>query len=65
MADVKKSVVTPAEREVIRDALDLYVKSLERAERAAKDAAIMAAYKDAAGKVRALSAKIMSGELEI
>lgn len=60
-----KSVMSPAEREVVRDALDLYVKSLERAERAAKDAAVQAAYRDAAGKVRILSGKIMSGELEI
>ena len=60
-----KSSFSPAEREVVRDALDLYVKSLERAERAAKDAAVQAAYKDAAAKVRSLSAKVMSGELEI
>ena len=60
-----KPNVTPAEKQVIADSLDLYVKSLERAERAAKDAAIAAAYRDAAGKVRSLSSRIMSGELEL
>lgn len=60
-----KSVVSPAEKQVIADALDMYVKSLERAEKAAKDAAIAVAYRDAAGKVRSLSARVMSGELEV
>lgn len=60
-----KSSVTPAERQVIADSLDMYVKSLERAERASKDAAIASAYRDAAGKVRAIQARVMSGELEI
>lgn len=56
--------VSPAERQVVADALDMYVKSLERAEKAAKDAAIAGAYRDAAGKVRALAARVSSGELE-
>lgn len=60
-----KSVSSPAERGLIVDALDMYVKSLERAERAAKDAAIASAYRDAAGKVRSLSARVSSGELEL
>lgn len=64
MADTKPVKVSPAERQVIADALDMYVKSLERAEKAAKDATVAAAYKDAAAKVRAISAKVTSGELE-
>lgn len=59
------SKMTPAERGVIADALDMYVKSLVRAERSAKDANIASAYRDAAGKVRAISARVTSGELEI
>lgn len=57
--------VSSAERQVVIDALDMYSKSVERAEKAAKDAAVAAAYRDAAGKIRALSAKIASGELEL
>lgn len=60
-----KPSATPAERQVIADALDLYVKSLERAERSAKDAAIEAAYKDAAVKVRSLAARVTSQELDV
>lgn len=60
-----KSAVSPAERVVISDALDMLIKSLERSERAAKDAFIAAAYKKTAGDVRALKARIESGELEI
>lgn len=56
---------SPAERQVVADAMDMYVKSLERAEKAAKDAAVAAAYRDAAGKVRALASRVVSGELEI
>lgn len=59
-----KSVITTAERQVIADSLELYVKSLERAERAAKDPVIAAAYKDAAGKVRSISSRVTSGDLE-
>lgn len=64
MAD-KLSRFTPAERGIVVDALDMYVKSLERAERAAKDPAISAAYRDAAGKVRSISSRVSSSELDI
>lgn len=60
-----KFSVTPAERQVIADSLLMYVKSLERAERACKDAVIASAYREIAGKVRAIQARVMSGELEI
>lgn len=65
MADTKPVKVTPAERQVIADAMEVYLKTFERAEKSAKDAAVQAAYRDAAGKVRALSARIASGELEL
>lgn len=64
MADVKSVKCTPAERQVIADSMDMYVKSLERAEKAAKDATVAAAYKDAAAKVRGLASRVVSGELE-
>lgn len=60
-----KSPLTPAERQVVADSLDMYVKSLERAERAAKDSAIAGAYKDAAGKVRSILNRVASGELDL
>lgn len=65
MADAKPVKVTPAERQVIADAMEVYLKTFERAEKSAKDAAVQAAYRDAAGKVRALAARIASGELEL
>lgn len=65
MADVKPTKVSPAERQVIADALDMYVKSLERAERAAKEPSVSAAYRDAAGKVRGIASRVTSGELEL
>lgn len=64
MAD-KGTKVTSVERQVIADALDMYVKSLERAQRAAKDPVIADAYKLTAGHVRALAARVSSFELEI
>lgn len=57
--------VSPAEKQEVCDALEMYAKSLERAERAAKGPAIAAAYRDAAGRVRGMIAKFMSGELEL
>lgn len=60
-----KSTLSSAEKQVVLDALDMYTKSFERAEKAAKDAAVAAAYRDAAAKVRALHAKIVSFELEV
>lgn len=62
---VTKSVLTSAERQVVADSLDIYVKSLERAERSAKDPVIASAYRDAAGKVRSILARVTSGELEV
>lgn len=61
-----KSVpVTPAERSVIVEAMQVYLKSLERAVRAAPTKQVADAYEAAAGTVRALSARVEFGELEI
>lgn len=65
MATAAAVKVSPAERQVVVDSLDMYCKSLERAEKAAKEPAVASAYRDAAGKVRALSARVSSGELEL
>lgn len=65
MATSTSRKLTSAERQVVADALDMYVKSIERAERAAKDANVAAAYRDAGGKVRVIQAAVTSGELEI
>lgn len=60
-----KVVLTSAEREVVLHAMGMYVTSLERAERAAKDRVIAEAYRSTASTVRSLAARIQSGELEV
>lgn len=62
---ISKTPVTADERQQIADALLAYEAVHVRAAKAAKDRAVAAAHEAAAGRVRALSARVVSGELEI
>lgn len=64
-ASSPRVVLTSAEREVVLHAMGMYVTSLERAERGAKDRVIADAYRTTASMVRTLASRIQSGELEI
>jgi len=65
MATSKPYVLSLAEKTLILDALHVYAKSYERAERAAKDKLVADAYASAAGSVRDLIARVTVGELEV
>lgn len=60
-----KFVPSPQERNIIIIALDLQLKSLQRAQRAAKGAALSQAYEIEANAVSALIARVRSQELEL